>query len=72
MTDALTSYSLLTYGTLIADNTFDGNMSGMRGTALLVEQISELQVVNNKFLQNGPVHAYKEMQQSPYYVYFLD
>ena len=55
------SFTLLTYGTIISNNTFDGNASGKRGTALLIELINELKIVGNRFLENGPVHAYKEM-----------
>ena len=43
------SYELLAYGTLIANNTFANNYSGMRGSALLIELISEVQVIGNKF-----------------------
>ena len=36
------SYSLLEYGTLIKDNTFANNYSGKKGSALLIERVSEL------------------------------
>ena len=36
------TYDLLEYGTLIQDNTFANNYSGMKGSALLIERISEV------------------------------
>ena len=62
---------MLTYGTKIVDNTFTNNFSGKRGTALLIESVNELQVTKNKFMNNGPVQAYSEIANSPYYKYFL-
>ena len=59
------------YGTLIVNNTFSNNFSGKRGTALLIELVNELQVVGNKFINNGPVHAYREIEYSPYVKNFL-
>ena len=35
-------YEVLTYGTLIKDNTFENNYSGKKGTALLIELVNEL------------------------------
>jgi hypothetical protein len=35
-------YRVLTYGTEIKGNTFANNYSGMKGSALLIERISEL------------------------------
>ena len=69
--DLRITYDLKTYGTVIVNNTFSSNFSGKRGTALLIEQISHLEVEGNKFMQNGPVHAYREMENSPYYRLFL-
>ena len=63
------SYKLLEYGTLIQDNTFSNNYSGMKGSALLIERISEVQIKKNIFMDNGPVTAAKEMEFSPYYRY---
>ncbi len=61
---------MLTFGTLIAENTFSYNYSGKRGTALLIELINHLKINDNKFMENGPVHAYQEMENSPYYYHF--
>ena len=66
------SYEIPKYGTLIFDNTFSNNYAGMRGTAVLIEKISELQIMNNRFTDNGPVTASKEIQYSPYYKYMTD
>lgn len=60
-------YEINPYGTIISKNSFSQNYSGMRGTAILIELVSHLEVVENKFMQNGPVHAYREMENSPYY-----
>ena len=35
-------HSVLTFGTLIANNTFSSNYSGKRGSALLIELVNEL------------------------------
>ena len=43
----------------------------MRGTSLLIEYVSELKILGNKFINNGPVHTYSEINYSPYYKYFL-
>jgi hypothetical protein len=64
-------FELLEYGTLIVNNTFSNNFSGKRGSALLVEWVNELQVIQNKFMNNGPVHAYREIEYSPYVSNFL-
>ena len=65
-------YDLLEYGTLIQDNTFANNYSGMKGSALLIERISEVQIKKNRFTDNGPVTASKEIEFSPYYRYMTD
>ena len=62
-------WSVLTYGTLIKDNTFSHNFAGMKGTALLLDKINELQIIDNTFMNNGPVTAYHEIQFSPYHNY---
>ena len=36
------TFTLLKYGTMISNNTFSGNSSGKRGTALLIELVNEL------------------------------
>ena len=57
------------YGTLITKNTFTHNFAGKRGTALLISGISELQIIDNLFEENGPVTLSKEKEFSPYYKY---
>ena len=64
-------YEVKTYGTLVVNNTFSNNYSGKRGTAMLIERISHLEVEDNKFMHNGPVHTYRELDHSPYYKLFL-
>ena len=64
-------YELLTYGTYIVNNTFANNFTGKRGSALLIELVSELKMTENKFMSNGPVHTYNEIWYSPYYKNFL-
>ena len=64
-------YELLTYGTLIVNNTFSNNYSGQKGSALLIELINEIQIIGNKFMSNGPVQTYREIEFSPYYKNFL-
>ena len=69
--DPKITYELLSYGTLIVNNTFSNNASGKRGTALLIELISHLKVEDNQFMHNGPVHSYREVENSPFYRLFL-
>ena len=42
--DEKITYDVKTYGTLIVNNTFSDNYSGKRGSALLIELISHLEV----------------------------
>lgn len=69
--DESISYEVLTYGTSIVNNTFTNNFSGKRGTALLIELVNELKVIENKFMYNGPVQTYSEIEHSPFYKHFL-
>ena len=64
-------YEFLTYGTMIVNNTFSNNYSGKRGTALLIELVNELKIAENKFMSNGPVQTYAEIEHSPFYKHFL-
>lgn len=54
-------YKVRTYGTLIVDNTFSNNYTGKRGSALLIELINELELANNRFMENGPVNTWAEI-----------
>ena len=54
-------YKLLKYGTLIEDNTFANNYAGMKATCILIERVSEIQFKKNRFTDNGPVTAAKEI-----------
>ena len=69
--DTTIGYEVLTYGTRIVNNTFSNNYSGKRGTAMLIERVNEVQIIDNKFMANGPVQAYAELANSPYYKSFL-
>ena len=60
---------MLEYGTLITKNKFIKNHAGKKGTALLIESISEVQVIDNEFEENGPVTLSVEKEFSPYYKY---
>ena len=68
--DANGIIKVLTYGTLVRKNTFERNFSGMKGSALLIDGVNELQIVENNFFNNGPVTAYMEIAHSPFYKYF--
>ena len=61
----------MTYGTYIVNNTFANNHSGKRGSALLIELVNEVKMLENKFMSNGPVQTYAEIEHSPYYKNFL-
>lgn len=69
--DPTITYGLLTYGTLIHNNTFSNNFAGKKGSTLLIELINEVQILDNKFMGNGPVQTYREIEFSPYYKNFL-
>ena len=43
-------YEVMAYGTVISNNTFSHNYSGMRGTALLIERVSHLRLEDNSFM----------------------
>lgn len=38
---------------------------------MLIELVSALIIVDNKFMNNGPVQTYSEIEHSPYYKHFL-
>ena len=42
----------------------------MKGSALAMFGVSELQIVNNTFTENGPVTTFSEREYSPYFKYF--
>ena len=44
VSDTPIQYTFLKYGTFIYDNTFSNNYAGMRGTAILIDNISEVQI----------------------------
>lgn len=67
-----TNYTVMKYATYIYNNTFRNNMSGKKGTALLISKVSELRVFKNVFEENGPVNAIMERKYSPYYEFFLN
>ena len=63
------NYTLLEYGTLIQNNKFIENYAGKKGTALLVDSISEVQIIDNIFENNGPTTLAAEREFSPYFKY---
>ena len=63
------TYTVLEYATKIGGNVFDSNFSGMKGTALQVSGVSELQVHENTFSKNRPVTSFIEKEYSPYFKY---
>ena len=44
-----TNYTVVQYATVIKNNVFEWNMAGMKGSALLIQGISELIVEDNIF-----------------------
>ena len=70
--DGVTNYTLLEYGTLIQKNIFYNNYAGKKGTALLIDSISELVIQDNLFKENGPVTSQTERAYSPYYRYLAN
>ena len=42
----------------------------MKGSALALDEISEIQITNNTFKENGPTTSFSEAEFSPYYKYF--
>ena len=42
----------------------------MKGSAITLEEINEIKLVNNNFIENGPVTSFVEAELSPYFKYF--
>ena len=70
--DFRTNYTLIKYATYIVNNTFRNNYSGKKGTAMVISGVSELNIFENIFEENGPVTAVREMEYSPYYIFFTN
>ena len=64
------TYTLLKYATKISNNNFTKNYAGMKGSAIAMDEISEIQITNNTFKENGPTTSFAEAEFSPYYKYF--
>ena len=58
------------YATKISNNVFTKNYAGMKGSAIAMDEISEIQITNNTFKENGPTTSFSEAELSPYYKYF--
>ena len=65
-----TTYTLLKYATKISSNYFTKNYAGIKGSAIAMDEISEIIITNNTFKENGPTTAFSEVELSPYYKYF--
>lgn len=68
--NATHNYTLLKYATKVANNNFTSNFAGMKGSALAMFELSELQITQNFFKSNGPVTSFEEEIYSPYFKYF--
>ena len=68
--DSSQNYTLLKYATKISNNNFTNNFAGMKGSALAIFDLSELQINDNLFNENGPVTSFSEVEHSPYFKYF--
>ena len=51
------------------NNNFIRNFAGMQGTAVKMFHLSNLNIYNNNFTENGPVTSFSEIEYSPYYKY---
>ena len=67
--DTTLNHTILKYATEVSNNTFVKNFAGMKGSALTMNFINEVQVTRNTFLENGPVTSFEEALYSPYYKY---
>ena len=65
----LVELTVLKYATQVTNNEFSRNYAGMRGSALAMFGVSEMQIANNTFTENGPVTTFSEAMYSPYYKY---
>ena len=68
--DNNTTYELLKYATSVTNNNFTKNHAGTQGSAITMYLVSEIYILNNTFMENGPVTSFSEVQYSPYYKYF--
>ena len=69
MFDTTLNHTILKYATEVSSNTFIKNFAGMKGSALTMNFINEVQVTRNTFFENGPVTSFEEALYSPYYKY---
>lgn len=70
LVDSSLNYTVLKYATQLTNNLFKHNHSGMKGTAVGIFRLNELQVKNNTFFENGPVTTFSEVEESTYQKYF--
>ena len=70
--DNETVYTLLKYATKIVNNNFTQNYAGVQGSAIALHDLSEIQIANNTFKENGPTSSFSEALFSPYYKYFAE
>ena len=54
----------------MVNNNFTQNYAGVQGSAIAIHEMSEIQIVNNTFKENGPTSSFSEALLSPYYKYF--
>ena len=50
------NYTIAEYSTFVRNNTFIFNSAGMKGTALMIQGLSDVVVLHNNFSENGPVY----------------
>ena len=56
----------------LVDNTFEENFSGGKGSAVYISQMSQVRMLRNSFIGNGPVYAQNEFLYSPYFALYSD
>ena len=57
------------HATVYEFNTFKLNASGMAGSAIVVSQLTEFELISNLFDSNGPILSMREFLISPYVKY---
>ncbi len=64
--------SVLSYKFFIGNSNFTENMSGNKGSAIYLKQMSKIKIINSFFQYNGPVTTVDEYKYSPSTIYFTN
>ena len=55
----------------VNNSDFNNNLGGQKGSAIYLSFVSNANLVNNKFVNHGPILSFSENNYSPYYKFLL-